>query len=151
MGAIITGFTSVAPSDFYFGGMMRLCDDGLIPQYKHLTDVIHAHGVPVIAQLALGAYYREENGRFLQVEPDDMTSDEIRLVIRQFADAAVRAEKAGFDGVQVHAAHFFFLSRFISPTVNHRKDGYGGSNESRARILIEILNGVGIPSASVLF
>ena len=49
----------------------------------------------------------------LQVEPDDMTLDEIRLVIRQFVDAAVRAEKAGFDGVQIHAAHFFFLSRFI--------------------------------------
>ena len=141
-GAIITGFTSVAKNDFYFGGMMRLCDDGLIPQYKRLTDVIHAHGVPVIAQLALGAYYREENDRFLQVEPDDMAVDEIKAVIGQFTDAAVRAEKAGFDGVQVHAAHFFFLSRFISPAVNHRRDEYVGSNESRARILIEILNGV---------
>lgn len=110
VGAIITGFTSVALHDYYFGGMMRLCDDALIPQYKKLTDIIHSHGVPVITQLALGAYYRETNGRYAQIEPDDMTADEIQLVIRQFVNAAVRAEKAGFDGVQIHAAHFFFLS-----------------------------------------
>ena len=142
VGAIITGFTSVALHDTYFGGMMRLCDDALIPQYKELVDRIHAEDCPVIAQLALGAYYREKDGRFKQVEPDDMTVDEIRQVERQFVDAAVRAEKAGFDGVQIHAAHFFFLSRFISPAVNHRQDLYGGSTENRSRILIEILAGI---------
>ncbi len=142
VGAVITGFTSVALHDYYFGGMMRLCDDVLIPQYRKLTGLIHAEGTPVITQLALGAYYREVNGRYLQVEPDDMTEKEIRLVIRQFTDAAVRAEKAGFDGVQIHAAHFFFLSRFISPAVNHRTDAWGGSTENRARILTEILKGI---------
>lgn len=142
IGAIITGFTSVALHDYYFGGMMRLCDDALIPQYKKLTDIIHAEGIPVITQLALGAYYREVKGRYIQVEPDDMTSDEIQYVIRQFIDAAIRADKAGFDGVQIHAAHFFFLSRFISPAVNHRTDVYGGSTENRARILLDIMNGI---------
>ena len=142
VGAIITGFTSVTLHDYYFDGMMRLCDDTLIPQYKRLTDVIHVHGTPVITQLALGAYYRESNGRYKQVEPDNMTADEIQSVIHQFIDAAVRAKKAGFDGVQIHAAHFFFLSRFISPAVNHRKDEYGGSNENRCRILKEILHGI---------
>ena len=142
VGAVITGFTGVALHDYYFGGMMRLCDDALIPQYRRLTDTIHAHGTPVITQLALGAYYREVGGRYMQIEPDDMTADEIQLVIRLFLDAAVRAEKAGFDGVQIHAAHFFFLSRFISPAVNHRKDEYGGTLENRSRILIEILEGI---------
>lgn len=142
VGAIITGFTSVALHDYYFGGMMRLCDDDLIPQYRKLTDIIHEEGVPVITQLALGAYYRENNGRFSQTEPDSMTKDEIRLVEDQFVQAAIRAEKAGFDGVQIHAAHFFFLSRFISPAVNHRNDEYGGSVENRARILVEILKGI---------
>ncbi len=52
IGAIITGFTSVALHDYYFGGMMRLCDDTLISQYKKLTDIIHAEGIPVITQLA---------------------------------------------------------------------------------------------------
>ena len=141
VGAVITGFTSVSLHDYYFGGMMRLCGDELIPQYQRLTDIIHANGAPVIAQLALGAYYRERNGRYVQTEPDDMTTDEIRFVVRQFADAAARAKKAGFDGVQIHAAHFFFLSRFVSPAVNHRTDLYGGSTENRSRILLEILNG----------
>ena len=71
-----------------------------------------------------------------------MTAEEIRLVIRQFVDAAVRAKEAGFDGVQIHAAHFFFLSRFISPAVNHRKDDYGGSTENRSRIHLEIMDGI---------
>ena len=142
VGAIITGFTSVALHDYYFDGMMRLCDDALIPEYKKLTDIIHTEGIPVITQLALGAYYREINGRYMQAEPDDMTKDEIQFVIRQFIDAAVRAEKAGFDGVQIHAAHFFFLSRFISPAVNQRSDEYGGSTENRGRILIDILKGI---------
>lgn len=142
IGAIITGFTSVAFHDYYFGGMMRLCDDALIPQYKKLTDIIHAEGIPVITQLALGAYYREVKGRYIQVEPDDMTSDEIQYVIRQFIDAAIRADKAGFDGVQIHAAHFFFLSRFISPAVNHRTDEYGGSTENRTHIILDIMSGI---------
>ncbi|MBR3130885.1 MAG: NADH:flavin oxidoreductase [Clostridia bacterium] len=142
VGAIITGFTSVAQNDHYFGGMMRLCSDALIPQYKRLADMIHANGTPVITQLALGAFYRDENGYSEQVEPDEMAVEEIRLVVRQFIDAAVRAQKAGFDGVQIHAAHFFFLSRFISPAVNHRNDAYGGSPENRSRILLEIMEGI---------
>ena len=143
VGTIITGFTSVAANDHYFDGMMRLCDDALIPQYKRLTDLIHAHDTAVIAQLALGAYYRPmDGGRYFQAEPDDMTADEIHQVMDQFIAAAVRAEKAGFDGIQIHAAHFFFLSRFISPAVNHRPDAYGGSTENRARLVLEILRGI---------
>ena len=142
VGAIITGFTSVALHDYYFGGMMRLSDDSLIPQYKKLTDIIHAQDVPAITQLALGAYYRPVNGKYMQVEPDDMTVEEIHLVRDQFIDAAIRAEKAGFDGLQIHVAHFFFLSRFVSPAVNHRNDEYGGSTESRAKLVTEIIQGI---------
>ena len=138
VGAIITGFTSVSANDHYFGGMMRLSDDALIPQYNKLTDIIHAQNVSVITQLALGAYYRGHE----QVEPDDMTVEEIHLVRDQFIEAAVRAETAGFDGVQIHVAHFFFLSRFVSPAINHRKDEYGGSTENRARLVTEIIKGI---------
>ncbi|MBQ4200367.1 MAG: NADH:flavin oxidoreductase, partial [Kiritimatiellae bacterium] len=52
---------------------------------------------------------------------------------------AARAERAGYDGVQIHAAHFFYLSKFISPLFNHRNDRFGGSPKNRARILVEIL------------
>ena len=142
VGAIITGFISVAPHDHSSDGTMRLCDDALIPPYRRLVDVIHTEGCPVITELALGDYYRERDGRYTQVEIDDMRADEICLVIRKFVDAAVRAEVAGFDGVQLHAAHFFFLSRFISPAANHRRDEYGGSTENRSRILLEIMDGI---------
>ena len=138
VGLIISGFTSVSEDDHYFNGMMRLSDDSLIPQYKKLTDIIHTENCPVIAQLALGAYYRSG----IQTEPDEMTADEIEAVIQKFVDAAVRAEKADFDGIQIHAAHFFFLSRFISPKVNHRTDNYGGSTDNRMRILLEIMKGI---------
>ena len=139
VGAVITGFTSVSDDDRYFEGMMRLSRDGLVPQYRRLSDTVHAHDTPVIAQLALGAYYRAVGRGFVQVEPDEMTEEEILFVESQFADAARRAKEAGFDGVQIHAAHFFFLSRFISPAENHRTDRYGGSTENRARIVREIL------------
>lgn len=78
VGLIIGGFTSVADNDFYFDGMMRLSRDSLIPQYKKITDLVHKYDCKIIAQLALGAFYR--NGA--QIEPDYMTVDEIRTVIR---------------------------------------------------------------------
>ena len=118
---------------------MRMHDDALVPQYAQLVEIAHAQGVPIVAQLALGAYYRDDD---TQVEPDGMTVEEIRKVERWFADAAKRAKAAGFDGVQIHAAHFFFLSRFVSPAVNHRTDEYGGDTEGRTRIVAEILRSI---------
>ncbi len=135
IGAIITGFTSVADDDRCFGGMARLSNDGLIPEHQRLTEICHAESCPVIVQIALGEY----GGG---VEPDYMSADDIRQVISLFVNAAVRADKAGYDGVQIHAAHGFFLSRFISPASNHRKDEYGGSPERRGRILTEIIHGI---------
>ncbi len=138
VGLIISGFTSVADNDHYFGGMMRLSNDALIPSYKKLTDIVHQHNCPMIAQLALGAYYKDD----VQIEPDEMTAADIQAVVDLFVRAAQRVQKASFDGVQIHAAHFFFLSRFISPLVNHRTDNYGGSNRKRAQILLDILGGI---------
>lgn len=145
VGAIITGFTSVAANDFYFGGMMRLSDNKLISQYKRLVEIIHAEDCAAISQLAMGAFYR--NGA--EVGENDLTAQEVRDVIKLFVDAAARAELAGFDGVQIHAAHFFFLSRFISPLVNHRTDEFGGSTEARAKILLDILRGIKKSSPSL--
>lgn len=74
IGLIITGFTSVSSDDYYFGGMMRLSDDALIPQYAELVELIHSYDVPVMTQLALGAYYKKSpGGRFIQIEPDEMS------------------------------------------------------------------------------
>jgi 2,4-dienoyl-CoA reductase-like NADH-dependent reductase (Old Yellow Enzyme family) len=71
-----------------------------------------------------------------------VTQDEILEISERFALAAVRAGKAGFDGVQVHAAHGYLLSQFFSPFHNKREDGYGGSVERRARIALEVVGRV---------
>src|SRR5690606_22609134 len=59
-----------------------------------------------------------------------------------FIAAAKRAERSGFDGVEVHGAHGYVLAQFLSPEVNRREDGYGGSLENRARIVFEIIDGI---------
>ena len=112
VGCIISGFTSVYDNDHYFGGMARLSNDGLIPEHKRLTDTVHAHGVPIIAQLAMGEYKGKEI--------DELTAEDIGAIRELFIKAADRAVQAGYDGVQIHAAHSFFLSRNISPAYNHR-------------------------------
>ena len=71
-----------------------------------------------------------------------MTIKDIKDVINLFIHAAERSKKANYDGIQIHAAHFFFLSRFFNPLVNHRSDSFGGSTENRIKILIEILKGI---------
>lgn len=138
VGAIITGFTSVSSDDFYFGGMMRLSDNKLIPQYKKLANIIHNEDCAAIIQLALGAFYK--NG--IEIDENSMETTDVYEVIKNFVDAAIRAELCGFDGVQIHAAHFFFLSRFISPRINDRIDEFGDSTANRAKILLEILRGI---------
>ncbi len=130
VGAIITGFTSVMSNDFYFGGMMRLSEDFLIPQYKKLTEIVHEKNCKIISQLALGAFYKNS----VEISENDLTDENIQEIIEKFISAAIRAEKANFDVVQIHAEHFFFLSRFISKFYNQ--------NDNRTEILIKILRGI---------
>ena len=139
VGAIITGFTSVASNDGKSEGIMRLSDDKLIQQYKQLTDIVHKDNCPILVQLALGAFYNNDG---VEINPDDMTLEDIKKVVDLFISAAERAKKANFDGIQIHSAHFFFLSKFISPLKNHRNDEYGGSTEKRSKILVDILTGI---------
>ncbi len=75
-------------------------------------------------------------------KPRAMTQQDIEQLIQQFADSALKAEQAGFDGVQIHAAHGYLISQFLSPLTNKRKDKYGGSIENRMRLLIEVIKAV---------
>jgi len=74
--------------------------------------------------------------------PMAMTETQIEQTISRFVTTARRAEAAGFDGVEVHAAHGYLLSQFLSPLVNNRTDKWGGSLENRARLLLEVLRGI---------
>lgn len=72
----------------------------------------------------------------------EATLDDIAWVIDQFADAASRVQRAGFDGIEVHAAHGYLISTFLSPRFNRRTDAYGGSEENRARLLVDIVRAI---------
>jgi 2,4-dienoyl-CoA reductase-like NADH-dependent reductase (Old Yellow Enzyme family) len=71
-----------------------------------------------------------------------LTTAEVEQLVEDFVAAAVRADRAGFDGVEIHGAHGYVLAQFLSPEVNRREDRYGGSVENRARIVFEIIDGV---------
>ena len=75
-------------------------------------------------------------------QPKAMSEVEIQEVIGRFVTTAVKAEKAGFDGVEVHAAHGYLIAQFLSPLTNKRDDQWGGNLENRARILLEVVKGI---------
>lgn len=133
--AIITGITSIYPMDEKIYGMLSFDDDSYIEEHKKLTEIVHNNNSHIFMQIAIVeilTMYLDESMNF--------TKDEIKLIKQFFVDASIRAQKAGYDGVQLHAAHFFFLSKFISPLYNHRTDEYGGNNKKRSKILTEIIH-----------
>jgi|SRR5579884_297965 len=91
---------------------------------------------PSAVALELGKHSK----RFAQ--PVAMTAEQIRSTIDRFATTAALAERAGFDGVEVHAAHGYLLCQFLSPLVNRREDEWGGSLESRARLLLDVVRAI---------
>ena len=80
--------------------------------------------------------------RFVKIEPRELELKEIHALRDKFITAAILAEKAGFDGVEIHAAHGYLLSQFLSPYSNHRTDEYGGSVENRVRLVTEIISSI---------
>ncbi|MET9144627.1 NADH:flavin oxidoreductase/NADH oxidase family protein [Streptomyces sp. NPDC004042] len=89
---------------------------------------------------AVGVDLGRHSGRFGR--PSAMTAEQIEATVRRYAVTARRAEQAGFDGVEVHAAHGYLLSQFLSPLVNRRTDRWGGSLENRARMLLDVVRAV---------
>ncbi len=75
-------------------------------------------------------------------QPRAMTTQDIEQLIQRFVDTALQAERAGFDGIQIHAAHGYLISQFLSPLTNKREDDFGGSIENRMRLLIAIIKAV---------
>lgn len=149
--AIITGYAFVVEDEQPNARMMGIYNDSFIEEYKKLTDAVHKRGSKIILQIVYGGSFTWYNtgerviwgpsavtNKVSNVTPKEMTLEEIRILIEAFGDAALRAKKSGFDGVEIHGAHSYLLNMFLSPFFNVRGDQYGGSAENRARIIYDI-------------
>jgi N-ethylmaleimide reductase len=134
-----------------------------IEAWKQVTKAVHNEGGKIFIQLwhvgrlshpdfldgllpwapsaiPLNYMARTPDGPKPAPDPHEMTTDEIKVVVREFKDAAANAIQAGFDGVEIHASNGYLIHQFIAPCSNVRTDDYGGNIENRCRILIEIID-----------
>ena len=136
VGLIITGHSYVHPSGKHSPRQLGSYSDDLLPGLQQLARAVHDRDGRIVLQLNYGGAYLSRS-RVSQMSPED-----IRAVSEAFARAAWRAQEAGFDGVQILAAHGFFLSQLLCPRYNPRTDAYGGSLENRSRALMEVIGAV---------
>ena len=130
--------------------------DDSISSFRELTDLIHSFGSKVAAQFGSFFVYNGEPVApsaipydwIPGVTPRALKVEEIKEIVNIYGIAGERAKKAGFDAVQIHAAHGYPLSRFLSPLFNQRTDEYGGSPENRARIITEIAAEIRVKAGS---
>lgn len=154
VGLIICGFTCV---DHVLGVCdpvrTYIDDDKFIPGLKKLAQVIKRHGARAAIQIGHAGARAEiplqpvapsatRHPTYQHRSPRALTVGEIAEIIALFVRAAARAQEAGFDAVELHAAHSFLLSEFLSPIWNKRQDRYGGSLENRARIVVELVKAI---------
>lgn len=134
-------------------GDLGIWKDSHVEGLSRLTDVIHKMGAKAGVQIGhAGRQVGYENLRAVAPsaipftedsrEPEALTVEEIREMVKAFGAAAVRAKKAGFDVIEVHTAHGYLLNEFLSPLANTRTDEYGGSHENRYRIVREVIEAV---------
>jgi 2,4-dienoyl-CoA reductase-like NADH-dependent reductase (Old Yellow Enzyme family) len=156
VGLMITGFAYVLSNGQALPRQLGIHDDALIPALCELTKRIHRAGGKICmqivhsgAQTALpetperplwgpSAVYN----KVYRKTPKAMTQADIRETVQAFARAAGRVREAGFDAVQLHGAHGYLVSQFLSPATNKRTDKYGGTVENRARFLLETYRAV---------
>lgn len=146
-GLIVTGITTVDPSGKTLVNQTGVWDDEHIPGLKKLANVIHEYGgegtfCTVQLHHSSMGNYGFSNGVQKDFTLRDLSEEKIKSTINQFALAAGRLKKAGFDGVAVHGAHGYLISAFVTPAINNRTDRWGGSLENRMRFPIEIYSAV---------
>jgi len=154
VGLIISSHAYVSKEGQGTPWQLGIHNDGLIPGLQELTDAVHKNGGKILLQLAHAGNFAKENlieqpplvvsdfAGLADTERKEITRDEIQKLITAYTKAAVRAKKAGFDGVQIHSAHGYLLSQFLSPVFNQRQDEYGGSIQNRVRVHLEIYHSV---------
>ena len=150
---IITGNFYVAPEGKSTYRMCAVDSDARVPGLARLADVCHRHGARLVAQLnhcgrqvIVGHTGFDEavsastvRDPVMGARPRALRLDELPGIVDAFASAAERCQRAGFDGVQIHAAHGYLLNQFLTPHTNRRRDAYGGSFENRLRLAREVV------------
>jgi len=156
IGLVITGYAGISRVGMSALYHMTMIDrDELIDSHRAMTRRIHDLGGKIVLQIAhCGRQtWSKETGLPLQApsavacgfyreKPHAMTEDEIRQTIDDFAAAAAHTKEAGYDGVEIHGAHGYLLSTFLSRHANKRTDRWGGGAENRFRIVAEVLRAV---------
>lgn len=154
-GLIFTGYMCVSEDGLSYPNQVQIYDDSCIPYMEKLTQKIHVHGAKCIAQLQHSGIQNdyEASGRrkvgsssvaspFEETVVHELEKNEILELEEKFVKAAVRAKKAGFDGVEIHGAHGYLVTQFLSKARNKRTDEYGGTAAGRARFACEIIEKV---------
>lgn len=150
-GLIIVEATCINQQGRIFNYQLGAWNDNHIEGLQMITSACHKHGAVILLQIHhAGLITRKAVSEFAygpSVDPENertvaMTIEQIHQIRDEFIAAAIRAEKAGFDGVELHGAHGYLLSQFASSAMNHRTDEYGGSLENRLRLASEIIDGI---------
>ena len=155
VGLIVTGHAHVQPSGRASPRQMAVFDDRFVDGLARIPEVVHRTPSIVFLQIAHAGRQTKEKlcgctpvspsavyDPVSKVMPRELTGDEVLALVADFVSATLRAKRAGFDGVQLHAAHGYLISSFLSPHTNRRTDEWGGPVENRARVLVEVLRGV---------
>jgi 2,4-dienoyl-CoA reductase-like NADH-dependent reductase (Old Yellow Enzyme family) len=154
VGLIITGHAYIVPEGQAGSRQLGCYDDSLTVGLSQMVGAVHAAGGRIALQLAHAGLQapakltgRPPVGPSSDPPPagspgHELTPAEIADLAAAFGRAAARAREAGFDAVQIHAAHAYLLSQFLSPAFNHRTDDFGGPIENRARAALEVLGQV---------
>jgi 2,4-dienoyl-CoA reductase-like NADH-dependent reductase (Old Yellow Enzyme family) len=151
VGLIVAGHAYVDRAGKCHPEMTAIDRDEVVPHLKRLTDAAHAGGAKIALQINYGGAGCDPKVTPLRSAPSlvpdegisgedfrELAADEIPALAGRYAEAAVRARGAGYDAVQIHGAHGYLVSQFLSPLRNHRTDEWGGDIAGRSRFLREI-------------
>ena len=149
-GLIITEAANVVPNLMISRRQMGIYHNQFIEPLRQLTRVVKPYGVRIFCQLvhagpkAILGQPVSASSEWIEAtrQPKVLERRELDQTIRAFVESAKRAQRSGFDGVELHAAHFYLLSAFLSPATNRRNDEFGGSLRGNSKIVREIIKGV---------
>lgn len=146
VGLIITGHAFVSTEGKAGPRQLGAHHDGLVVGLSKMAEGVRKSGGKIVLQLAHAGAFALDSSRAIAPssfkKAKEMSLEDISRVVTCFAKAAKRARDAGFDGVQIHAAHGYLLSQFLSPYFNKRSDAFGGSVQKRTQIVVDVLKAI---------